>query len=149
MEYRRAADINVGPRPRMHTRRYVGQGRNARLAGTGNLSEATTGYCTKDGDTSCDFAVLGKLTSIEVVEVGKTMEELPRDLVEKTPSDGLSGKSDEENMGLRYADIHLYLRAGTCGNPETDEKIRRREAANMHKRRMPLVLDPFGKDGEQ
>lgn len=52
-------------------------------------------------------------------------------------------------MGLRYADIHLYLRAGTCGNPETDEKIRRREAANMHKRRMPLVLDPFGKDGEQ
>ena len=93
--------------------------------------------------------MLGKLTSIEVVEVGKTMEELPRDLVEKTPSDGLSGKSDEENMGLRYADIHLYLRAGTCGNPETDEKIRRREAANMHKRRMPLVLDPFGKDGEQ
>lgn len=149
VEYSRAADINVGPRLRMTTLRYIAQALNARLAGTGNLSEATTGYCTKDGDTSCDFAVLGKLTSIEVVEVGKTMEELPRDLVEKTPSDGLSGKSDEENMGLRYADIHLYLRAGTCGNPETDEKIRRREAANMHKRRMPLVLDPFGKDGEQ
>ena len=147
--YSRAADINVGPRLRMTVLRYIAQALDARLAGTGNLSEATTGYCTKDGDTSCDFAVLGWLTSVEVVEVGKTMAELPRELVEKTPSDGLSGKSDEENMGLRYADIHLYLRKGTCGNPETDEKIRRREAANMHKRRMPLTLDPFGKDGDQ
>lgn len=146
VEYSRQADINVGPRLRMTVLRYIAQALNARLAGTGNLSEATTGYCTKDGDTSCDFAVLGKLTSVEVVEVGKTIAELPRELVEKTPSDGLSGKSDEENMGLRYADIHLYLREGTCGNPETDEKIRRREAANMHKRRMPLTLDPFEKE---
>ena len=139
----RASDINVGPRLRMTVLRYIAQALDARLAGTGNLSEATTGYCTKDGDTSCDFAVLGKLTSVEVVQVGLTMPELPDGLVRKTPSDGLSGKSDEENMGLKYADIHLYLRAGTCGNAETDEKIRKREAANMHKRRMPMVLDPF------
>ena len=144
--YSRQADINVGPRLRMTVLRYIAQALDARLAGTGNLSEATTGYCTKDGDTSCDFAVLGKLTSVEVVEVGRNIAELPRDLVDKTPSDGLSGKSDEENMGLRYADIHLYLREGTCGDPETDEKIRRREAANMHKRRMPLTLDPFEKE---
>ena len=144
----RASDINVGPRLRMTVLRYIAQALDARLAGTGNLSEATTGYCTKDGDTSCDFGVLGKLTSIEVVAVGRTLEELPRELVEKTPSDGLSGKSDEENMGLRYADIHLYLREGTCGDAETDERIRRREQANMHKRRMPLVLDPFGEDAK-
>ena len=31
---------------------------------------------------------------------------------------------------------------------ETDEKIRRKEAANMHKRRMPRILDPFAKEGE-
>lgn len=139
----RASDINVGPRLRMTVLRYVAQALDARLAGTGNLSEATTGYCTKDGDTSCDFAVLGKLTSVEVVQVGLTMPELPAELVQKTPSDGLSGKSDEENMGLRYADIHRYLREGSCGDPQTDEKIRKREAANMHKRRMPMVLDPF------
>ena len=144
----RASDINVGPRLRMTVLRYFAQALDARLAGTGNLSEATTGYCTKDGDTSCDFSVLGKLTSVEVVEVGLTMEELPRELVEKTPSDGLTGRSDEENMGLKYTDIHRYLREGTCGCPETDEKIRRREKANMHKRRMPLVLDPFGKAEE-
>lgn len=141
--YSRASDINVGPRLRMTVLRYIAQALDARLAGTGNLSEATTGYCTKDGDTSCDFAVLGKLTSVEVVQVGLTMDELPKELVKKTPTDGLSGKSDEDNMGLKYADIHLYLREGSCGDPETDEKIRKRERANMHKRRMPQILDPF------
>ena len=143
----RAADINVGPRLRMTVLRYIAQALGARLAGTGNLSEATVGYCTKDGDTSCDFSVLGALTSIEVVEIGKTMPELPRELVEKTPSDGLTGKSDEENLGLKYSDIHLYLRRGSCGNPETDEKIRRKEEANMHKRRMPLLLNPLDGSG--
>ena len=48
--------------------------------------------------------------------------------------------SDEEKLGLRYRDIHNYLRLGTSGDPETDEKIRRKEAANLHKRRMPIVL---------
>ncbi len=141
--YARESDINVGPRLRMTTLRYIAQALGARLAGTGNLSEATVGYCTKDGDTSCDFAVLGKLTSLEVVEVGLTMPELPRELVIKTPTDGLSGMSDEEKMGLSYADIHAFIRLGTCGNEETDQKIRAREKANMHKRRMPQILDPF------
>ena len=141
--YSRESDINVGPRLRMTTLRYIAQALGARLVGTGNLSEATVGYCTKDGDTSCDFALLGKLTSIEVVEVGLTMEELPAELVKKTPTDGLSGQSDEEKMGLSYQDIHDYIRFGTCKDPEIDEKIRKREQANMHKRRMPQILDPF------
>lgn len=142
--YSKESDINVGPRLRMTTLRYIAQAIGARLVGTGNLSEATVGYCTKDGDTSCDFALLGKLTSLEVVEVGLTMEELPKDLVVKTPTDGLSGMSDEEKMGLSYRDIHAYIRMGSCGEPGTDEKIRKREQANMHKRCMPPVLDPFG-----
>lgn len=145
----RESDINVGPRLRMTVLRYIAQALGARLAGTGNLSELTVGYCTKDGDTSCDFSVLGRLTSVEVVEVGLSMEELPPELVKKTPTDGLSGMSDEEKLGLRYLDIHRYLRFGTCGDPETDSIIRRKEAANMHKRRMPLVLDPFGSAGKE
>ena len=144
--YSRESDINVGPRLRMTAVRYIGQALGARLAGTGNLSELTVGYCTKDGDTSCDFSVLGRLTSVEVVAIGLTMEELPRELVVKTPTDGLSGKSDEERLGLTYQDIHRYIRLGTCGDPETDEKIRRKESANMHKRRMPLILDPLKED---
>ena len=141
--FSRESDINVGPRLRMTTLRYIAQSLGARLVGTGNLSEATVGYCTKDGDTSCDFSLLGAVTSVEVVQIGLTMPELPRELVEKTPSDGLSGKSDEERLGLRYADIHRYIRLGSCGDGEIDARIAAKERANMHKRRMPVVLDPF------
>ena len=145
--YAKYSDNNVGPRLRMTTLRYIGQALGARLVGTGNLSEITVGYCTKDGDMSSDFSLFGALTSVEVVEVGLTMEELPRHLVMKPPADGLTGKTDEEQLGLRYQDIHAYIRQGTCGDPETDEKIRQKEKANMHKRRLPMVLDPFTKEG--
>ena len=71
------------------------------------------------------------------------MEELPKELVKKTPSDGISGVSDEEKLGLSYRDIHQYIRFGTCGDAQTDEKIRRKEKANLHKRSMPVILSPF------
>ena len=138
--FSRESDINVGPRLRMTALRYVAQALGARLVGTGNLSEATVGYCTKDGDTSCDFSLLGSLTSLEVVAVGLSMAELPPELVRKTPSDGISGMSDEEKLGLSYQSIHDYLRLGTSGDPDTDARIRQKEAANAHKRRMPPVL---------
>ena len=138
--FSRESDINVGPRLRMTALRYAAQALGARLVGTGNLSEATVGYCTKDGDTSCDFSLLGSLTSLEVVELGLCMEELPPELVRKTPSDGISGMSDEEKLGLSYQSIHDYLRLGSSGDPETDARIRKKEAANAHKRRMPPVL---------
>ena len=142
-EYSKPSDINVGPRLRMTTLRYFAQALGARLCGTGNLSEATVGYCTKDGDTSCDFALLGSLTSVEVVEVGCTMDELPKELVRKTPSDGLSGQPDEVKLGLTYKSIHEYIRYGTCGDAQTDEKIRAKEQANMFKRRMPKIVSAF------
>ena len=141
--YARESDINVGPRLRMTVLRYIAQALGARLVGTGNLSEATVGYCTKDGDTSCDFSLLGAVTSVEVVEIGLTMPELPRELVQKTPTDGLSGKSDEERLGLKYADIHRFIREGGCGDDDIDARIRDRERRNLHKRRMPVILDPF------
>ena len=141
--YHRESDLNVGPRLRMTTLRYMAQALNARLVGTGNLSEITVGYCTKDGDTSSDFSLLGALTSVEVVEVGLTMAELPRDLVVKTPSDGLSGKSDEERLGVTYQQIHDYIRFGSSGDEAADARIARLERAGMHKRSRPPVLDPF------
>ena len=144
----RISDVNVGPRLRMTTLRYIAQALGARLAGTGNLSEITVGYCTKDGDTSCDFSLLGAVTSVEVVQIGLTMPELPRDLVEKPPADGLSGQCDEDRLGVTYRDIHRYIRLGTCGDPETDALIRKKERANLHKRSMPVVLQPFPKAGE-
>ena len=134
------ANINVAPRLRMTVLRYITQALGARLAGTGNLSEMTVGYCTKDGDTSCDFSVLGDLTSVEVVQVGLTMPEIPRGLVLKTPSDGLSGVSDEEKLGVSYEDIHKYIR-GLEGVPqEAAEKIQEKQKKNAHKRQLPPLL---------
>lgn len=137
------SNVNIPPRLRMTALRYVAQAMGAFLCGTGNLSEITVGYCTKDGDTSSDFNPLGTLTSVEVVQIGLTMPELPRELVQKTPDDGLSGVPDEVKMGITYRQIHDYIRNGTSGSPEMDEKIAKRERANMHKRRLPTILDAW------
>ncbi len=139
IDYSKEADINVAPRLRMTVLRYITQALGARLAGTGNLSEMTVGYCTKDGDTSCDFSVLGGLTSVEVVQVGLTMPEIPRELVLKTPSDGLCGMSDEEKLGVSYEDIHRYIRKDKSLSPEVRDKIFLMEQAGQHKRNRPPV----------
>lgn len=128
------SDINVPPRLRMTVLRRVAQSMNARLICTSNLSEITVGYCTKDGDTSGDVRLLAGLTSKEVVKIGLQMPEIPPELVLKAPADGLSGLTDEENMRLRYDDIHAYIRRGTSGNEETDLSIAARERTSMHKR---------------
>lgn len=138
--YSYTSDINVAPRLRMTVLRYITQALGARLAGTGNLSEITVGYCTKDGDTSCDFSVLGGLTSVEVVQVGLTMEEIPQDLVLKTPADGLSGMSDEEKLGVRYEDIHHYIRNDKKLDGAAFAKIAFLADGSQHKRRAPHVI---------
>lgn len=125
--------FNLAPRIRMAMIRLWGQSHHHRMCGTGNLSEITVGYCTKDGDTSNDFNPLARLTSIEVVEIGLTMDELPKHLVIKTPADGLCGKSDEEKLGVSYMDIHKYIR-GIIIDKDTWNMIHRKELAGLHKR---------------
>ncbi|MBQ4426074.1 MAG: NAD(+) synthase [Lachnospiraceae bacterium] len=137
------SNVNVPPRLRMTTLRYIAQSLGAFLCGTGNLSESTVGYCTKDGDTSCDFNPLGRLTSVEVVEVGLSIEELPPELIRKAPSDGLSGKTDEERLGVTYRQIHDWIRKGSSGDAEADAAIEKKWKGSAHKRRLPAVLDPF------
>ena len=83
---------------------------------------------------------------MEVVEVGLTLPELPRHLVKKTPTDGLSGMSDEEKLGISYQAIHDYIRLGTSGDAETDAKIRAKEASSAHKRTKAPVIHPFPED---
>jgi NAD+ synthase len=141
VEYSKDSDINVAPRLRMTVLRYVAQSMNAFLCGTSNLSEIAVGYCTKDGDTSCDFNPLGRLTSIEVVQVGMTMPELPEHIVNKTPDDGLSGMSDEEKLGISYKDIHEWIRFGTCGNDDTDMKISHKNLSTRHKFERPTTMN--------
>lgn len=78
---------------------------------TGNKSEDYVGYSTKYGDAAGDFALLNNLTKTEVVELGEYMS-LPSYLIHKTPSDGMCGKSDEDNMGFTYGTLDKYILEG-------------------------------------
>jgi len=102
----------------------------ARVCNTCNRSEDYVGYSTKFGDSAGDFSPLSNLTVREVLEVGDDLG-LPYELVHKTPSDGMCGKSDEDNLGFTYAELDAYLLEGTM--PERLEKIERLHKMNLHK----------------
>lgn len=81
------------------------------VCNTCNRSEDYVGYSTKYGDAAGDFTLLNGLTKTEVVELGDYMK-LPSDLVHKVPSDGMCGKTDEDNMGFTYDILDEYLLTG-------------------------------------
>ncbi len=124
--------INMPPRLRMTTLYAVSQSLNGRVANTCNLSEDWVGYSTRYGDAAGDFSPLGGLTVVEVKAIGREMG-LPADLVDKTPSDGLSGKSDEDNLGFTYAVQTGYIRTGVCDDPKTKTSIDDKHAKNLFK----------------
>jgi NAD+ synthase len=127
--------INIAPRLRMTVIYALGQTLNYRVAGTGNLSERYVGYCTKWGiDMASDFNPVVNFTKTEVKQIGDYLG-LPRDLVHKTPADGLSGLSDEENMGISYDILDNYIRTGLCEEKDAGmiERITARNAAAQHK----------------
>ena len=122
--------INLPPRIRMATLYAVSQSVNGRVACTDNLSESYIGYSTRFGDNVGDFCPLAKLTSEEVVAIGDACG-LPYELTHKTPSDGLCGKTDEDNFGFSYAVLNKYIRTGVCENEEVKDKI-----DNMHEKNL-------------
>lgn len=81
------------------------------VCNTCNRSEDYVGYSTKYGDAAGDFTLLNGLTKTEVVELGDYMK-LPSELVHKAPSDGMCGKTDEDNMGFTYDTLDEYLLTG-------------------------------------
>ena len=116
------AEINLPPRIRMSTLYAVSQSINGRVACTDNLSESYIGYSTRWGDNVGDFCPLANLTSDEVIAIGDALG-LPYELTHKTPSDGLCGKTDEDNFGFTYDVLNKYIRTGVCDDEESREKI--------------------------
>ena len=112
--------INLPPRIRMATLYGVSQTMNGRVINTCNLSEDWVGYSTRYGDSVGDVSPLSNLTVGEVREIGIELG-LPKDLVYKTPSDGLSGKTDEDNLGFTYEVLDKYIRTGICD--EANKKL--------------------------
>ena len=124
--------INLAPRLRMATLYAVAQSVNGRVINTSNKSEAWVGYSTRYGDGAGDFAPLLNLTVTELLTIGKELN-LPDRFVFKAPSDGLSGKSDEEKLGFPYAALDVYIRTGICENPIWKEKIDSLHQKNLFK----------------
>lgn len=131
--------MNLSPRIRMATLYAVSQSHNGRVVNTCNLSEDWVGYSTRYGDAAGDFSPLSMLTVTEVKEVGRALG-LPAVLVDKTPIDGLCGKTDEENLGFTYAVLDEYIRTGVCSDPDTKALIDRRHKANLFKLQMMPVF---------
>lgn len=131
-EMSRQAQVNLPPRIRMATLYAVSQNNNGRVVNTCNLSEDWVGYSTRYGDSAGDFAPLGGLTVEEVRQVGMELG-LPKYLVYKVPSDGLSGLTDEDNLGFTYAVLDKYIRTGICEDEEAKAKIDRLHKLNAFK----------------
>ena len=140
-ELSRQSAINLPARVRMATLYAVSQSHNGRVANTCNLSEDWVGYATRYGDGAGAFSPLSRLTVTEVKAIGRALG-LPEDLVEKVPIDGLSGKSDEENLGFTYAELDRYIRTGKIDNQATKEKIDRLHAANLFKVQPMPAFEP-------
>jgi NAD+ synthase len=124
---------NIRPRVRMTYLYQFAQLSSRFVIGTGNLAERTVGYFTKWGDGACDLNPLGMLTKQEVRTLAYYLE-VPACVIDKQPSAGLwDGQTDEDELGMTYAQIDARIINGTSGDPEVDKLIGKRIAMSAHK----------------
>jgi NAD+ synthase len=128
----RQATVNTPARIRMAVLYAVSAIVGGRVANTCNLSEDWVGYSTKFGDSAGDFSPISGLTVNEVKAVGRELG-LPSKFIDKMPADGLSGLSDEDNLGFSYNVLDKYIREGICEDKAVKEKIDNLHRNNLHK----------------
>jgi NAD+ synthase len=126
------SSINLPPRVRMASLYAVSQTVKGRVINTSNLSESWVGWDTRYGDSVGDFSPLGKLTKTEIKMIGIELG-LPEELINKTPLDGLCGKTDEESFGFTYDILDRYIRTGKIDNIDIKEKIDSMHEKNLFK----------------
>ena len=141
IEISHQSKINISPRIRMSALYAVSQSYNGRVANTCNLSEDWVGYSTRYGDAAGDFSPLCNLTVNEVKQIGRLLN-LPDDLVDKVPIDGLSGKTDEDNLGFSYAVLDQYIRTGEIEDSETKALIDQKHKQNLFKLQLMPSFNP-------
>lgn len=127
------AKVNLPARLRMvilyGVAQTIGHGR---VINTCNLSEDWVGYSTKYGDAAGDLAPLQDLTVTELYQLAKLLD-IPQAILDKSPSDGLTGLTDEQNLGFTYAVLDKYIREGVCDDLPTKVAIDRLHDYNKHK----------------
>ncbi len=135
------SNINIKPRLRMSTLYYIAQMYSKKysntyiVAGNSNKSEEYVGYFTKGGDSVCDIKVLSDFFCDEVIELGKVLG-VPSEILDKKPSDGLSGLSDEDKLGFSYLDVKKVV-LGEEVDSNIKDMIINKHKANSHKFNIP------------
>lgn len=132
------AKTNIPPRIRMTVEYAIAQSLGYLVIGTGNASETYIGWSTKFGDSACDFNPIANLTCSEVKQIGLELAKefgLSDKFINKTPSDGLTMKSDESNFGFTYDELDNYLLNGV--KSDNYSKIENMHKWSEHKRKFP------------
>ena len=128
----RQTTVNLPSRIRMSTLYAVAQSVEGGIViNTSNLSEDWVGYCTVYGDSAGAFSPIGMYTTEEVIAIGAALG-LPEKFLVKPPSDGLTGLTDEDNLGFSYHAVNEYVRRGIV-DPEIRKQIDAKHRASRFK----------------
>lgn len=141
---------NTPARIRMTTLYAIASAVGGRVCNTSNRSETYLGYCSKWADNVGDFSLFKNLCVRDVMALGDYYVErhiLPRDIVYKSPADGLSGKSDEENMGITYEVVDAWILDGEMPLRNKDYvNMETRSMKNRHKSQAVFLNAPMRKE---
>lgn len=127
-----AVSTNTPARIRMSVLYALAAEMHGRVVNTCNKSEDYIGYSTKYGDLAGDFSVLSSYCVREVKEIGEYLG-LPDRFIHKIPSDGMCGKTDEDNLGFTYDTLDSLLLDGIVPEYEIYKNIQERHKRNKHK----------------
>ena len=153
----RMATGNVYVRTRAVLNYFVANAENRVVLGTGNRSEAMTGYFTKYGDQAVDCNPIGGLYKQQVRQLAAHIG-VPADLVMQTPTAGMwTGQTDESELGVGYDTVDAILALHIDGPLSTAATVRALDgvdraaierveslvAESEHKRSMPPAPAPL------
>ncbi len=141
---------NVAARQRMIVLFDQAAKLDALPVGTGNKSERLLGYFTWHADDTPPINPLGDLFKVQVWELARAIG-IPEEVVEKPASaDLIHGQTDEEDLGVSYAEADLILHHLLSGylpdqleefgfDPAKIDVVRERLEGTHWKRHLPTV----------
>jgi NAD+ synthase len=133
---------NSRSRLRMVTLYQIAQSVGGIVVGTGNkVEDFGVGFYTKYGDGGVDISPIADCYKTEVWQMGRELGVL-QDIIDAAPTDGLwdDGRTDEDQLGLTYADLEVAMRMDlgeiACTEPTllaNLEKFRAIQSRSLHK----------------